>query len=302
MLISLVCLGWPMTPENIRLRQKFDKRWADFLGLYALDAGGRAVSQVQVLHIDTATKDGREKVAGISAVGTLPGYSRRSLSTALMKSAHERIRNEGIRLSLLTTSSSLVAHGMYSKLGYTTIATFQRGFRKVHYLPRRCGLKLMPFTQKDSKALDRAFAKQTSDALGFTYRQRCFLSIKIRCEPELAKSIKVAVNDEGIVGYARTRFEGSNVTVEELVAIDESTREDILVAVERKFKPEWLLCAGLCDSKLSEFYKRHGFTIYGPGWGKVMATCVDGSMDGRDVAELYAANDKRFIMYSLEDF
>ena len=92
MLISLVCLGWAMTPETIRLRQEFDRRWADFLGVYALDADGRAVSQVQILHIDTATKDGREKVPGIAAVGTLPGYSRRGLSTTLMKSAHERIR------------------------------------------------------------------------------------------------------------------------------------------------------------------------------------------------------------------
>jgi|GEM_PF-1229698 len=33
-----------------------------------------------------------------------------------------------------------------------------------------------------------------------------------------------------------------------------------------------------------------------------MATCVDGSMSGRDVADLYDANDKRFTMYSLEDF
>jgi GNAT superfamily N-acetyltransferase len=198
-----------MTPETIRLRQKVAKRWAHFLGLYALDAEGRAVSQVQILQIDTARKDGREKVAGIAAAGTLPGYSRRGFSTALMKSAHERIRNEEIRLSLLTTSSSLVAHGMCSKLGYTTITTFQQGCRKGHHPPRRCRLKLVPFTQKDSKALDRAFAKQTSDALGFIYRQPGFLSIKSR---------------------------------------------------------------------------------------------FDGSMSGRDVAELYDANDKRFIMYSLEEF
>ena len=85
MLTSLVCFGWSMTPETIRLRQKFDKRWADFLELYALDADGRAVSQVLILHIDTATKDGREKVAGMAAVGELPGYSRRGFSTALMK-------------------------------------------------------------------------------------------------------------------------------------------------------------------------------------------------------------------------
>ncbi len=44
MLISLVCLDWPMTPETIRLMQKFDKRWADFLGLYALDADGRVMA------------------------------------------------------------------------------------------------------------------------------------------------------------------------------------------------------------------------------------------------------------------
>jgi hypothetical protein len=36
--------------------------------------------------------------------------------------------------------------------------------------------------------------------------------------------------------------------------------------------------------------------------GRVMATYVDGSMSGRDVAELYDANDKRFIRYSLDEF
>jgi predicted acetyltransferase len=291
-----------MTPESVKLLRRLDERWSDYFGLYAVDGENRAVSQVLVLHVNTSTRAGKEKVAGIAGVGTLPAYSRKGLSTALMKAAHERIRHEGMRLSFLTTSSSLVAKDMYNKLGYSTMATFQGGFRKVIPARRRDGLELRRLRAKDAKVLDWVFSEQTSHALGFNCRQPKFLGMKLKTDPSLAKSISVASIGGRTVGYVRATVEGAGVNIEELIAVDDSAREGILAEVERKFKPKWDLCTSLCDYALAEFYTRKGFTVYGPGWGRVMVACVDGSMSSSDIAQLYGVEDKQFIMYPSDAF
>lgn len=303
MLLSLICFGWPFSPEAAGLMRRFDRRTSDYLGVYALDDSGRPVSQVIVLHIETKTRDGVEKVAGIAGVGTLPGHARRGLSTALMKKAHELTRDRGMRLSILLTSASLVAHEMYTKLGYTRIATFDRGIKRLTKVkPQRSNVKLRKFKLDDAEPLDRAFASQTKDCLGFVCRQPKFLAMKVRSHQSSAEKIEVASMGRRIVGYARVDSDKDRVEVEELVAIDDSARHAILDAIERKSKAKWIVCSALCDRRLSSLYESRRFRIYEPGWGRVMVACVDGSLSGEEMAKLYGVGDGRFIIYASDTF
>lgn len=139
-----------------------------------------------------------------------------------------------MRLSILLTSASLVAHEMYTKLGYTRIATFDRGIKRLTKVkPQRSNVKLRKFKLDDAEPLDRAFASQTKDCLGFVCRQPKFLAMKIRSYQSSAEKIAVASIGRRIVGYPRVDSDRDRVEVEELVAIDDSVRHAILDAIER---------------------------------------------------------------------
>jgi len=303
-LLTLVCFGLPMTPGSVELIRKLDKRSSDYYGVYALDDNGRPVSQVIVLHIDTKTRDGIEKVAGMVAVGTLPGHARQGLSTALMRRAHELSKDRGMRISMLTTSASLVAYDMYSKLGYSTLATFNRGIKPLtHTKPRKTrALKLRAFKLTDAKPLDRAFASQTKDALGFVCRQPEYVAMRVRSFQTSAEKIKVATIGGKIVGYALTNKIDDYAEIQELVAIDDSSRLRILEAVGRQPKAGWLICTGVCDRRLSNLYTTQGFNMYESGWGRVMATCLDGSLSNEGIAKLYGADQDHFVINALDSF
>jgi GNAT superfamily N-acetyltransferase len=303
-LLYLICFATHMSPEDVELLRRFDKRTSDYYGIYALDDSGCPVSQVLVLHIETKTRDGIEKVAGIAAVGTLPGHARRGLSTALMKRAHELTRDRGMRISILLTSASLVAYDMYTKLGYSTIAAFDRGIKRVTTIKTRKGhaLQLGRFKLNDAEPLDKAFALQTEGSLGFVCRQPKFLVMKVKTHQASPERIKVASIGRRIVGYARVDSSEDYAEIQELVAINQSTRLDILGAIERQPKAKWLVCSGLCDRRLSSLYASQGFRIYEPGWGRVMATSVDGSLSSGEIAELYGVNEGRFVINALDTF
>ena len=50
------------------------------------------------------------------------------------------------------------------------------------------------------------------------------------------------------------------------------------------------------DRKMADFYKRLGFRIYSPGWTRVMAASLDGSLKNDDIARLYGVKEGRFVI------
>jgi predicted acetyltransferase len=302
LMLNLFCFGWPVTEEAVKLLRRSDRRYSKYFGLYGLNEEGRAVSQVLVLHIKTRTKDGRELVAGIQGVATLPGYSHRGYATAVMRRAHQFLREAGIRLSFLETSASLVAHGLYEKLDYSTITTFCRGLRVANRKPAGSPPRLNKYEPKYAAAVDRLFAQQTRGALGFVYRQPRYLNIATEAYPSLADKIWVAISAGRVIGYVRATSEGGCANVEELVAADDSSRKSVLEAVEMKFKPKHLSLSRQIDGGMTRFYERQGFKIEAPGWGRVMARSLDRSLSGRDIADLYGVNEGRFVLYSVDSF
>ena len=204
MLIDEVCFRVPTPPDKVKMIRRLDKRCSDYYGVYAMDDDGSAVSQLVVLYIDTQTSEGREKIAGIQAVATLPGHLRRGMSTALMRRVHELMREQGIRISFLLTSSSLVAHGMFVKIGYTTLATFDRGYKKIRKEPKKeQRVQLRKFDAGVASKLDELFSSQTRDRLGFIHRQDGFMAMLVKTNQASPEKLKIAYSGGKVVGYTR---------------------------------------------------------------------------------------------------
>ncbi len=303
MLISQICFGGASSPELIEQKRKLDRRCSDYYAIYALDEAGTAVSQVEVLHIDTRTREGKERVAGIAGVATLPGHSRRGLSTSLMRRAHDLTRERGMRISTLLTSASLVAHEMYVKLGYVTLTTFPRGCKRLAKGAKKTrGLRFRKFSAKDSPKLNEVFTAQTKDALGFVYRQDDFVEMMAKTKQIRSEHIKVAVTHSKVVGYALTDPLRDCVTIFEIVGADESIRSDAIDAIESAPDAKWALCHSVSDSRIYQLYENKGYRMYKPGWGRAMAACVDGSLTINEIVKLYGADEGRFIIYAMDSF
>ncbi len=303
MLIDEVCFGIPTTPEKVKMIRLLDNRCSDYYGVYALDDDGKAVSQVVVLHIDTQTREGREKVAGIEGVATLPGHLRRGVSTVLMRRAHELARERGIRIAFLLTSSSLVAHGMYVKLGYTTVATFDRGYKRIaEKTGKQRRVQLRKFNVGVAEKLDELFASQTRDRLGFIHRQARFIAMIVKTHQATPEKIKIAYSGRKVVGYVRFESEGDVVSTNEVVGVDDSTRHSVLDEVERQPHARWAHCYGLCDARISKLYQSRGYHLHKPGFGRVMAASVDACLTNDEIARLYGRDEKRFLIYSSDCF
>ena len=297
MFLDLICFGYTMSPDHLKQYRKLDKRIPNYYGLYLLDDEGRPISQVLCLHVDTRTEIGLEKVAVIVGVATMPAHSRRGLSTTLMKRAHELAAERGMRTAILTTSASSVAHGLYTKLGYSTIGSFDLGIRQLTRKARAGkGVKLRKFRLSDALALDELFRSQNKDALGFVYRQPRFFAMKVQSHQISADGITVATAGDEIVGYARTSRSGGLVDVRELVADDDHTRQAILDAIGTESKARWLTVSWLCDRKMAHFYTRLGFRIYSPCRPRVMTVSTDGLLSGDDITKLYGVNEGRFVI------
>jgi hypothetical protein len=116
------------------------------------------------------------------------------------------------------------------------------------------------------------------------------------------QKIRVATIGNKIVGYTLTQPGELYSEIQELIAINRSSRLGILEAVEHQPRTEWLVCSGVCDRKLSSLYKAQGFSMYEPGWGRVMATCIDGTLNNEEIAKLYGVKDGLFTLNALDSF
>jgi len=303
MVIHQASFGQPMTPDRVKQIRQLDKRCSDYFGVYALDGDGQAISQVLVLHIETQTRSGREKVAGIAAVSTRPGHARRGLATALMQRVHELTYERGIRVSMLLTSASLVAHEMYVKLGYSTLGTFPLGYKRLgKNPPRDRGLHLRKFNVRDAGGLDELFAFQTRGWLGFVHRPDGYMAMKVAIQQVPPEQIKVARAGDELVGYVRSEKVADCIKIYDLVGIDDSVRSTMLDEVECQSKAKWALCHPAIDPTIYRLCERRGYNMHKVGWGRVMATSIDASLNTNEIANMCGVDENRFVLHRMDMF
>ncbi|MFQ6061357.1 MAG: GNAT family N-acetyltransferase, partial [Thermoplasmata archaeon] len=208
--ISMCGFDWPLTPERLEERIRYDDRWFEDSLLYAV-VKGKAVSQAVALRIPTRTVDGEELVAGIAGVATLPSFSRKGISSKLMQELHSRLLEEGIRISFLNTGESLVAYSMYTKLGYRRATYFPSAWKPLSVRKKPMPSILRKYKKKDGAEVDEAYGRFTEGLYGFVIRQKEFFSARMKIHKELKDRLFVVEGNEGVCGYVVKREQDGDV-------------------------------------------------------------------------------------------
>jgi predicted acetyltransferase len=297
--MNLQAFGWPLTEATAKKYIKHDERWMDILGVYAVERG-KTIGQVLPLKIRTRTSKGVETVGGIAGVTVTPNKARRGVATSLMKAAHEIFRENDIRISFLLTLESLVAYGLYLKLGYFDATPFcaAQKFVKTARKSKTSGLRT--YRKKDWKGTDSIYRRGTRGLLGFVVRQPAFLNMKIETTPLTRKSIRLAEGGS-VEGYVVLSPAEEHVTVREIVCPNERSFNAIMAAIEAEAARKYVLTYLQTSRPAIKRFEKRGYKPERTTWGRIMVAPIVRGLSKKKLHELYDFRG-RFCMMTLDTY
>lgn len=245
-LVSLHYSAWGGLDDLALARQarRSGFPFASYLGVYARE-GDRLLSAVFVSHYPLTTPEGPEAVAGIELLMTRPDAMRRGLAGQLLREVHLRERSSGIRLSLLCTGRSNLAHELYLKLGYQDIysprTTLRYIDRPTSKTPRF--IRVRRARASDASALARVHRRANAGALGFTRRYPGSFRVRFLSGTIATRNLLVAEHHGRVEGYATLEPHRSWSRAAEVVAPTPDVRRALMATLERRSKGRWLVFA-----------------------------------------------------------
>ncbi|HYM40154.1 MAG TPA: GNAT family N-acetyltransferase [Thermoplasmata archaeon] len=277
-----------------------DPRYAYGPPRYAVEHG-QVLAQVVPMRFPVRLSSGGERVGGLQAVCSFPsvwghGYARR-----LMEHVHAMFREDGIRISTLTTSRNIRGYAVYGRMGYVDLAPFYLGTRAVpkgRTTPGR--LQIRKTRTEDLPRIHELYRRATRGLLGWTERTVTELPAAFRTFPWSRARYRTAVRDRRIVGYLRSRPD-DGALIEELVAETEADFRAIVAAMEPKARGgvatvNWITCR-----RDRVRFERLGYRMDRLS-DTTMAVPLTRDVKTRDLPRLFGGPTGKFLQYPTDDF
>jgi ribosomal protein S18 acetylase RimI-like enzyme len=228
--------NWAESPKQVARVRRLDPRFRDPFG-FALQEGTRLLGFVGTVDIPMKTMAGDiEMVGGIHSVATDPDAARSGVATRLMDHSHRFFRRRGYRFSFLCTSRSLVAHGLYERLGYTDIRSLEQYPRAYRAFPERRGKTRRSGRKPDFRLIQRIFTGALRDRTGCAVRG-----------PDWPRALSETrdLKPENIIthpqGYAFTSTWSKTLFIEEWQALTRAACESIYDRLELRRMSAWIV-------------------------------------------------------------
>lgn len=281
--------GWPFDPSEFEKTIKMDPRLKESCVGFCVLEGDEAVGFVGTMDLATRLTDGTSQNAGgVYGVATLPGHTRKGICTKLMNSTHEYFREKGYCFSFLTTSPTIVAYGLYKKLGYFDVTSFP-GIYKVK---EKTAKRKAPEPKKAPLDFGRMLAihqNYVEDKTGFVLRENAYMKALARFND--IRSGECIMTSRG---YAIFKKDQKQVRIRELIANDKQEMRRLIEAVEEKAE-NVVYGRAVLDANLRQVYKSLGFTVLESGHGVLMVK----ELANTSFSEAYG---DKFFMTALDHF
>lgn len=297
--LNLQAFNWPITETTAKRYMQRDERWMDFFGIYAVERG-HTVGQVLPLKIRTRTSAGVETVGGIAGVTVVPWMARQGIGTLLMDAAHRILRENDIRISFLLTLESLVAYGLYAKLGYFDAASFGAAQKLAKHTRKPKDIELREYRKKDWRTTDRIYRRSTSRFLGFVKRQSAFLNMKLETTPLTRKNILLVSSDRD-EGYVVITPGEDYTVIREIVCRNASSFNRMVATVEEGADRKHILTYLQLPKRTRDWFVRRGYLMDQRTWARVMVASLDPKLTKKKLEKLYDFGGV-FCMMGLDTF
>lgn len=284
--------GWPFVPQDFERTIKADPRLRDgcvgFCGLKE----EKVVGFVGVMDLTMRAFDGAvEKVGGLYGVATFPGYTRQGICTALLNRAHEYFAEKGYRFSFLTTSPTIVAHGLYCRLGYYDVASFPSAYKIKEKTERQKTAKREKNPKWNLGKMLELFRDYVESRTGFAVRGEAYMKMLIKQYEISARECILTPN-----GYVIFKKEKRQARIRELIAHDRKEMNRLIGLVEDKAQNIIVGRLGIETPTVSRVYESRGFTVLETGHGVLMVKELTTDVSFNDFC------GGRFFMSALDHF
>lgn len=298
--LSAAANGWALTPSEMRRIYRRDPRYAYGPPVYAVDHG-RVLAQVVPMRFPVRLTAGVEDVGGLQGVCSLPAVWGRGYARRLMEHVHGMFREDGLRISTLTTSRNIRGHRVYGQLGYVDLAPFYLGTRAIPEgrKPSR-GLRIRKARKEDLPRIQELYESMTRGLLGWTQRSPVELPAAFTTFPWFRGRYRVALRGRRIVGYLRSR-PNSGALMEEVMAPAEEDFRGVVAAMEATVRggvatSNWITCR-----RDAGRFRRLGFRLDRIS-DTTMAVPLTRDVRTRDLPGLFGGTSGRFVQYPTDDF
>lgn len=299
--LTLASFGWRETEQNIRILCRSDPRYRASFAVYAVERR-KLVAQVVPLRFRVQLTSGVEEVGGLQGVCSHPSVWGRGYVRRLSEYVHNQFRDEGLRISTLTTSRNIRGYRVYPTLGYVDLAPFYVASRKVSETRRRVhGFRLRQAKRTDLSRIHELYLASVRGLCGWTERFPETLPTKVRIDRQRLARYFVAVRRGTIVGYLTTR-PGGDFLMEEVVAPRFDDFRAMVRLRERKARDgfatvDWITCR-----RDQARFRELGYRLDGPIPSTTMAVSLVRDLRTRDLPSLFGGTNGRFVHYSTDDF
>jgi predicted acetyltransferase len=232
-----------------------------------------------------------EKVGGLYGVATLPRYTRQGVCTTLINRAHGYFLEKGYRFSFLTTSPTIVAHALYSKLGYYDVGSLLSAYKMKEKTELHEASKHETVSRWDYDKMLELFHEFVRSRTGFAVRDEPYLKMLIR-QYEISARECIITQE----GYAIFKKEKKIARIRELVARSRREMSQLIGLVEDKAKSIVIGRMGVWNPTVDQAYRSRGFTVLETGYGVLMVKELVKDASFRD------SYGDRFQMSALDGF
>jgi predicted acetyltransferase len=277
MILMEMAFGWPVNLSRFEKVIKWDHWFKDSPIGFCVMEDGKLASHVGVLNIPLKTLEGkREIVGGIRAVATNPEFANKGIAGLLMEKAHAYFKEKGYLFSFLSTRRTLIAYAGYKRLGYVKVESMTR-IPTVYKILRKSRAVRKPIQRKlNPDKIYSLFKQFTQDKFGFTIRQKDFV--------KLCSFLKLIDKKKFVQmknGYVFLQEKSDAMQVQEMIALDRSTYEKLVIKAEQMSKGT-IIDHYVYDPVLLEVYKSRGYKLQQSSNHVLMVKPLD-SLDYREV-------------------
>jgi predicted N-acetyltransferase YhbS len=283
-----------LTPEKAARIRRTDPRPFPCLALYAVEDGD-VLGQVGIFRLPLVSTEGREDVGGLWAVSTHPQFSGRGVVSRLIQEAHVRMREAGLRFSMVDTDRYRLAHQLYRQLGYEETNVWATAFAPWETAHKPTRLRAGSPGPDGYEFVEGVFRELAVDYLGFAWRHSPF----DRLRQVSLKDIWILRENNRVVGYALARAEPELLAVRNLALRQGIDPAEAVGAVAAEIKSSFVQVTVSRPVEISSL-RRAGFHVAHPSRSSFMIKPLIPGITIGDARQLFGIGTDRFLISWLD--
>jgi len=293
--LTLLALNFPFTPELAAHIRRTDPRPFPCFTVNAVE-GEEVLGQVGVFRLPMISIDGREDVGGVWAVSTHPHHAGRGVASALLETAHNRMRAAGLRFSTLATSRSGIAYRLYQKHGYVDMNIWAAALARWELAHQPTRLRAQPINEAGFDFVEGLFQKLACEYLGFAWRHQPFVRLRDKIKLE---DIWIIWNNREPVGFVFARKEDLILKVSLQLLQTTIDAVEAIAAVSSKLKTSYVQVTMSRPSDMVRF-QRAGWQVAHSTWEAFMVKPLIPEVTSDDARRLFGIGTDRFLISWLD--